>query len=230
MHRSFVVVGLGTFGLQTAKELYSGGADVLAIDQDPEVIQDIAAFVTKAVCADALEEETLKKIGAFDVDCAVIATRSRFDTTVLVTHMFKRAGVREILVQVDTEGKEGAIAAVGATAVIYPERDIARRIARNLLVPDLAEQIPLGKDVAILEVPVPPSFFGKTLIELDFRKKHRVTIIAVKKIPKSGKQDDIYEIPPQPDAPLNDHDTLVVLGNTTRLAEFREFAASQRRP
>ena len=87
MKRTFVVVGLGTFGMRTAQALYAGGADVLAIDQDEQVVAQVSPMVTRAVCADATDEKVLSTVGAFDVDCAIVAIRRQFDTTVLLTHM-----------------------------------------------------------------------------------------------------------------------------------------------
>lgn len=223
MARSFAVIGLGTFGAQAARELFLGGADVLAIDTDPEVVQQIADSVTKAACADAMDIDALEALGVLETDVVIVALRRRFDTSVLIVHRLRREGVREIIALVDNEEKASALEAIGATMVIFPERDIARRVGRQLLMPDLADQIPLGKGFGIIEVPAPRSFAKKSLIELDIRKNHRITVIAIKKHAKSPKKDPVWEVSPAPDTQLQDDDTLVVLGSTNNLAAFREF-------
>jgi trk system potassium uptake protein TrkA len=218
-----VVIGLGTFGSETAKTLFEGGAAVLAIDSIEGKIDAISSSVTHAVCADATNMAALRRSGAFDADIAVIALRRHFDTSVLVTHTLKKEGVAEILVQVDTEQEADAIRAVGATSVIFPERDMAERIARRILVPGLADRIPLGGNVAIIEVPIPDRFAGKSLIDLDVQKNYGVIVIAIKS--RQGTSDRV-EVAPAPSKPLKAGDSLMLVGKTDKLESFRNAIAS----
>ena len=220
MKRTFVVVGLGTFGMRTAQALYAGGADVLAIDMDEQVVAQVSPMVTRAVCADATDENVLTSVGAFDVDCAVIAVRRHFDTTVLVTHMFQLAGVKEIVVQVDSEIESSAIRVVGATQPVFVERDMAVRTASKLLMPDLADQVPLGSNCAIIEVPVPMDYAGRSLKDLDVRRRFGVTVVALKRPGEGGPEE--VEIAPAPDRPLQIGCSLMVLGESENLGRFRE--------
>ena len=222
MEKMFVVFGLGTFGMQTAQALYRGGATVLVIDYNEQMVEHVSASVTQAVCAEATDEEALQAVGVFDANAAIVALRRHFDTSVLVTHLLKARGVKEILVQVDSEKEADAIRAVGATAVIFPERDMAERIARALLVPDLAEQIPLGDDVGIIETPCPPHFVSKTLIDLDIRRNFGVMVIAIKSRLLAEKGKEKVEVAPPPDQPLRPGDRLLVIGHSSALARFKE--------
>jgi trk system potassium uptake protein len=217
---SFAVIGLGTFGGQTARALYRGGAIVLAIDRDEKLVEQISPVVTVAVRADATHEETLREVGAFDMSTAIVAIRRQFDTTVLVTHLLHKNEVPEILVQVDSEQEESAIKAVGATSVIFPERDMADQIARRLLTPGLADQVPLGENVAIIDVPCPKTFAGKTLEDLQVRRKYHVTIVAVKT--PTSKGHHTFEIAPPADQKLAPHQHLVVLGDRKKLYSFKQ--------
>ncbi|PKO14844.1 hypothetical protein CVU37_13740 [candidate division BRC1 bacterium HGW-BRC1-1] len=220
MKRTFVVVGLGTFGIHTAHALHLGGADVLAIDTDEQVVAQAGPMVTRAVCADATNEEVMTTIGAFDADCAVVAIRKRFDTTVLVTHMFKRAGMKQIVVQVDSDSEKSAIEAVGATQSVFVERDMAERASSRLLLPDLADQIALGANVAVIEMPVTLELAGKSLMEIDLRRKFGVTVIALKKPGEGGPE--VIDISPAADAPLTIGTILVTLGESENLTRFRD--------
>ena len=220
---SVVVMGLGTFGSQTARALYRGGANVLAIDRVESKIDDISSSVTKAICVDVTNTDALGSNGAFEVDVAIVALRRHFDASVLATHALKKRGLEEILVQVATEQEAEAILTVGATSAVFPERDMADRIARNILVPGIAEHIPLGADVAIIETPLPHSFVGKTLIDLHLRSKFGVTVIAVTS--HVGGEERV-EVAPPADQPLKAGDNLVVIGKTNELNEFRKRVQS----
>ena len=221
MIRNFLVIGLGTFGSETARALYRHGGTVLAIDNDEEMIARISNQVTQAVCADATDETALRAVGAFEVDTAIVALRRHFDSTVLVTHMLKKQGLRQILVQVDTNKEAEAIRAVGASSVIFPEHDMAEQIARKLMVPDLADQIPLGDNVAIIEFPCPSAFVGKTLVELGIRKNYGITVIALKSKPEPDGRQKV-EAAPSPEEPLEAGQALVLLGKSDLLTRFKE--------
>ncbi len=220
---SFVVFGLGTFGSQTARALYRGGAIVLAIDRDTKIVDQISPFVTVANAADATDEEVLQEVGAFDMTTAIVALRRYFDITVLVTHMLRQRGFRRIFVQVDSEKEASAILAVGATSVIFPERDMAEEIARKLLTPGLADQVPLAENFAIIDVPCPKSFVGRTLQELDIRRKYRVMVIATKGPASGKKKENVFQMAPPPDIPLDAASHLILLGERKSLFNFKEL-------
>lgn len=219
--KRFLVIGLGTFGSQAARALYRHGAEVLAVDLDESKVEAVSDRSTRAVCLNALDEEAMESIGAFDVDVAILALRHRFDSTVLVTYNLKQHEIREILVQVDSEKEAEAILAIGATGVIFPERDMADAIVRRMMAPTLADQIPLGDDVGIIEVPCRGDYDGKTLIELDIRKHYQVTVIAIKKS-LSKEERQAVEVAPSPDTPLSESDILMVVGKADKLEKFKQ--------
>jgi trk system potassium uptake protein TrkA len=157
-------------------------------------------------------------VGAFDVDVALIALRHHFATSVLSTHMLRRRGVKDIIAHVESEREGVAIRAVGATAAIFPERDMAERVAQHILVPDLADQIPLGGDAAIIEVVCPKNFVGKSLKDLDVRRNYDVSIIAVKTRSRTGGER--VAVVPSPDKLLRESDVLFALGRIEALERF----------
>ncbi len=220
--KKVVVIGLSTFGFESAVALEANGAEVLAIDRAEPVIKSIANLVTRAVCAEGTQEKVMRAIGAFDVDLAVVAIRRHFDGTVLVTHLLKSNGVKEIHVQVNSDMEAGAIRALGATTVIFPERDHAIRIAHNLLFPNLADLLPLDENFGLVEIHLPAGMAGKNLIQLDIRKKYQVTVAAVRRSTRRRDRTTDVLLTPGPTEPLEDGDQLVVLGNISRLSRFRE--------
>jgi len=222
MAKSYAVLGLSTFGYQMAVGLKEAGAQVLVIDLDEKAIQRISNLVTKAVAADLRNEQTLSHLGVYESDAAIISMPDHFDITVLVTHFLKRGGVPEILVQVESEAQASAIQAVGATQAIFPERDLADRTVRQLFTPTIADQIPLGEDVSIIEVPCPEVWNGKTLLELQLRTRHHVYVIGIKKQTGADRRSEKVEILPVPDRPLKGGDILLILGKLDRLTSFRK--------
>lgn len=221
--RSFVVIGLGTFGSHAARALMTGGATVLAVDISEQVIDEFAPEVTQAVSCDALDVDAMRAAGALDADVFVVAVRRRFDTTVLIVHMLRQNGINEIVALVDSQQEAEAIKVLGATSVVFPERDMAERLARSLLLPDLADMIPLGPDVSIIQVPCPSSFVGQSLIGLDLRKRYAVSVIALAHANPAAKGNRVtIESAPNPELPLKATDSLILLGKVDRLAAFKE--------
>jgi trk system potassium uptake protein len=216
----FSVLGLGTFGYQVAVSLEKGGAKILAVDIKKEVIQRISPLVQRAVCADCSDEKVLKELLIFDSDGVIIGLPDHFDTAVLATYYLAQAGVKQILVQVETEAQANAIKAVGATRVIFPEKDTAQRIARVLLMPDLAEQVPVSRDISIIELPCPEAWKGKSLKDLEIRKKHHVYVIGLKTA-SDGETHEAFDILPSPEDPLPEECQVVIIGKSDNLLKLK---------
>lgn len=221
MGKNYAVLGLGAFGYQMAVSLQEGGGQVLAVDLDERIIQHISPYVSKAAVADISDREALKSLGIFDVDSVIVGMPDHFDCTVLVTHFLKQSGIPEIFAQVESEAEESAILAVGATRAIFPERDIARRVSDQLLVPEKASHIPLGEDVSLIEMPCPREWIGKSLLELNVRKRFGVYIIGIKEQTGTKKKPVHFDIFPPPERPLSQSDILMVIGKSDQLVEVK---------
>jgi trk system potassium uptake protein TrkA len=219
-NKSFAVVGLSKFGFRVATGLFSTGVDVLAIDLDGRLIQKIADDVTRAVQADAMNQETLEHLGVFEVDTVVIGFRSSFDAAVLLTTMLrkKRADIH-IVAQVDTDEKAEALHQVGVDLTVFPERDTADRLVKRLMTPDLVEHMELAPDIAVIETAVPSSFFGKSLSELDIRARHEVYVIGIVE-PGEGTRDKKVLVAPPATTVLGEGEILLLLGKIANLNRF----------
>ncbi|MBF0162221.1 MAG: TrkA family potassium uptake protein [Magnetococcales bacterium] len=226
MAGNFLVVGLGTFGSRVAQALFESGAYVLAVDQDEERVNAIRESSSKAVCCNATNTEAMKAVGAFDVDTAIVAIRNHFDATVLVTHALRKNGVEHLLVQVDNEQEEEAIHTFGATEVIFPPRDMAVRIARRLIHPDLAESIPLTHDVAMIDIACPTLFVGRSISDLALRTHFGVNLIGIRH-PDQGHGGERFTLNPSPDIRLHSEDNLILLGNLGQLAKVKNLSSSR---
>ncbi|MBF0143092.1 MAG: TrkA family potassium uptake protein [Magnetococcales bacterium] len=216
-----LVVGLGTFGTLVTRALFEGGAYVLAIDSDEARVDAIREQASRSVCCDATDTEAMQAVGAYDVDTAIVAIRKYFDVTVLVTHALHKRGIAQILVQVDKEQEAEAIQALGASEVIFPPRDTAMRIAKRLIHPDLAESIPLGHDVAMIEIPCPLPFADQTIKTLGLRAHYGVNLIGIRQPDEAKRGKERFLINPSADTRLQSAFTLILLGTLDQLAKIK---------
>ena len=206
--RRFVVIGLGMFGFYMAKNLYEMGHEVIAIDKNKDIVQKIKDFSTQAVVADATDKETLIALGVHDVDAAVIGLGTSLDASVLVTLYLKEMGVKEIVAKAITEDHGKILKTIGATEIIFPERDIATKVATGISSPNLLDYLPLSEGYSIMEIAPPSSFIGKSIRELQLRNRYGVQIIAVKEfIPER------INFIPSPDFIIKDSDSLIIMGH-----------------
>ena len=217
-NKLFCVLGLSTFGTRTAINLCESGAQVLAIDKDGEKINGIADKVTRAIQADVLDDEVMKSIGISDIDIAIIGMKYSFDVSVLLVQYLKESGIKEIVAQVDSNAKAVVLKKLGATTIVFPERDIAEKVSKSLLVPSIVDHIPIGSEAAVIEIKCPQKFVGKSLIELEIRKKFGVSIIGIKS--KVGNKPETANIAPAPNDVFHSGDIMLVLGPTKCLDRF----------
>ena len=217
---TFAVLGLSLFGRRTAVGLAEAGVSVIAVDSNGGKVQKIAHQVTGAVRADVMDWEALEHVGVFDVDTVVIGLRTAFEAALLLTnHLRKETRVKRIIVQVDSEEKAEVLRLVGADQVVFPARDSADHLVRRLAIPGLVEHVSLSPDAAIIEVVVPESFIGKTMVELMVRSKHKVNVVGV----KHGGADEgpgRMVIAPPAHTRFREKDSLLLVGRVEDLDRF----------
>lgn len=204
--KSYVVVGLGRFGSNVARELCRQGCEVLAVDSKQELVQQVADDVTHAVVADATDKAVLKALDVSGFDCAIVAIGASLSDSVLVTMNLQELGVPQIICKAHDETHRRVLEKLGAHKVLIPEQEIALRLARSLSNPNVLDYIELSDQYGILEVPVPKSWVGKSLKELDVRAKLGINIIAI-------KQSGVINAFPAGDYRFAAGDVIVVLGD-----------------
>lgn len=208
--KSYVVIGLGRFGSEVARQLYSLGCDVLAIDTQSEIVQQIAGDVTHAVVADSQDKEVLRALGVSDFDCAVVAIGEGLAASVLTTMNLKELGIEHIVCKAHDETHRRVLEKLGADRVVIPEKEHAVRVARSLASHNVLDYIELSPDYGIIEVPAPKNWVGKSLKDLNVRAKLGVNIIAVE---RGGKT----HVSPAADFVILEGDIPVILGDTVAL-------------
>lgn len=208
--KSYVVVGLGRFGSEVARQLYRCGCEVLAIDIKSELVQQISQDVTHAAVADSRDKEVLRMLGAADFDCAVIAIGDDLAASVLVTMNMKELGVPYLVCKAHDDIHRRVLEKLGADRVVIPEQENAARLAKSLSAPNLLDYIELSEDYSIVELPAPKSWEGKNLKELNVRAKLGVNILAV-------RRDGHMDVSPAADFTFKSGDIAVVLGDNRAL-------------
>jgi trk system potassium uptake protein TrkA len=202
-----VVFGLGIFGFNIAKDLFEAGMEVIAIDKNKEVIQRIRDFSTKAVLADASEKELLESIGIEEDDIVIISFGEDLSASTLLTLHLKEMKVKNIIVKAPNEDHKRVLEKVGATEVIIPEKQMADKLSKSLISPNVLDYIPLTQQYTICEIAPPPSFIGKTIGEVQLRRRYNIGVIATRDV-----LTDYIQMIPSADFVIKDSDILVVIG------------------
>lgn len=203
---TFVVIGLGRFGSAVAEELSDLGHQVLAIDTDQNAVQKMADRVTQAVAGDCRDMEVLKALGVGHARCAVVAFSDDIGNSVLITLNLKELGIPRIVCKARSAAHEELLRRIGADHVVFPEQETGRNLAHALNNREILEYIQLSDSYSIVKTEVPGSWVGNSLAELEVRRNHRVTIVAVQNV--SGDM----QTAPMPDYVFRSGDLLFSLG------------------
>lgn len=177
--RTILVVGLGRFGSSLAVELESLGHEVLAVDESEALIQRYAGDVAHAVSADATDPHALESLGVGDLSHAVIGIGNDIEASILATAAIADLGVPDIWAKAITEPHARILERVGATHVVFPERDMGRRVAHQVT-GQMIDYIQIDDDFALVETHPPASEVGKTLMEAQLRQRYEVTVVSAK--------------------------------------------------
>jgi trk system potassium uptake protein TrkA len=215
----FAVIGLGRFGSRLATTLAAAGAEVIAIDRDRAIVEDLRDEVTLAIALDSTDEQSLRVQGVDQVDCAVVGIGADFEANALTTALLKALGVKRVIARAATRTQARILERIGADGVVSPEEESADRWASRLLAPFLLDRVEIGEGYALAQVRTPAQWSGRTLAELDLRRSHNVTMVAIRRRtdadqpagPRGEVRDRVVELP-QPTSRLASDDLLVLAG------------------
>ncbi|MFP4081784.1 MAG: potassium channel family protein [Candidatus Aminicenantes bacterium] len=211
----FAVIGMGSFGSNVAKTLYEKGNEVLAVDVDKEKIEEVKNFVSHAVSMNAADKENLQALEIQEMDVVVVSLGPEMEAPILTVLYLHEIGAKRIIAKALTEDHAKVLEAVGATEVIYPEKDMAVRTALRLNNPNVLEYLPLVSGFQIQEIAPPEKFIGKSLRKLDLRNKYGIQVIAIKElIPEK------ITFIPKADFVIKDSDILVIMGEEKAMAKI----------
>ena len=212
-NKTYAVFGLGRYGKAVARELVDNGREVIAIDDDQNIVNDAAAYLPICKCANVTDAEVISQLGIAEIDTVIICMAGNLEASVMAVTLCKEAGVKTVIAKCANEMHQKILMKVGADKVVFPENESGIRLAKNLLSSGFIDMISLSKDVSMIEIDVREEWIGKNLIELNLRKKYGFNIVAIK---KGGN----VNVNINPEQVLDSETTLIVIANTSKLSKL----------
>ena len=213
IHKSYAVLGLGRYGFAVAKELIESGAEVLAVDKNQSLVNAAASEIPLCKCADVTDSDAIEHLGISNFDVVIISMANSLESSVMAISLCKQAGVPTVIAKCANEMHKQIMLQVGADKVVFPEQESGIRLAKNLLSSGFIDMVELSDKFGLVEINVRDEWVGKTLRELNLRKKYSLNVVAI----KSGSKVSI-DIPPE--LPLESGIKLVVIANTKKLEKL----------
>jgi len=215
--KQICVIGLGQFGSHLARTLAQLKCEVLAIDGDESAVASIRDEVQQAIITDVRNLDALKSVISPDIDEVIVCFSENMEASILCTLHLSKIGVKKIRAKAASKDHATILNSIGATEVIFPEQETAKRMAYRIVNPDLLDYLPLSEEYRVVEIKSPKTFLGQSLAQLHMRKKYQILVIAIK-IP----QENRIEFMPPAETTLKKGNTLVVMGKTEDIARLQE--------
>lgn len=217
-NRQYIVLGLGVFGSTIAKTLSEFGCEVLAIDKNPECVQRVSEYVTRAVIGDVTDIQFLRDLGAEEFDVGIVAIGNHLEESLLGVLNLKELGVEDIIAKAKNKRFKAVLEKIGATRVVRPEKEMGEKIARSLLRKNITDLIEIDENYSVVEMKVPQAWVGHSLAGLNLRKHYGINIL--------GKRDCLthklsLSIDPDYHIEMNDH--FLMIAETDKIEKFDYF-------
>ncbi|MBP8626884.1 MAG: TrkA family potassium uptake protein [Syntrophorhabdaceae bacterium] len=210
-----IVIGLGIFGYNVVKNLFEAGIDVIAVDKNKDAVQQARDCSTKAILGDGTDKNLIETIGIREDDIVIVSFGEDLAASTLLTLHLKQIKVKNIIVKAPNEEHKLVLEKVGATEVVIPEKDMAAKVARSIIAPNLIDYIPISDEFMICEVAPSNKFIGKSLREVHMRSNYGVDVVAI----KDTLTDTVHMV--NPDYRMKDSDILVVIGKTQNVERLK---------
>lgn len=220
--KQIAIIGLDDFGLRVLDELLDTEVEILIVDKDEAVVSEYRNQVAAAYVADAIREETIQKIVPPDIDAAVIDLGERIEVSILVTNYLTKLGVQRIVAKATTDEHGEILQLVGATDVIFPNREAAKRIMPPLLSESMFSYMPISDNLVMAEVAFPPEYTGTTVAASEVRAELEINLLAVRR----GGAGEFAFI--SPDYVFEEDDRFLVVGSNERVALLSDVAEEPR--
>lgn len=214
IHKTYAVFGLGRYGTAVARELTAAGVEVLAVDSNQQRVNSAAATIPLCKCADITDPEVFDLLGIGNFDVVIVAMGSHLEASVMAVMLCKEAGVPTVIAKCSNETHGKILEKVGADQTIIPEQESGIRLAKNLLSSGFVDVIELTDHAALFELSVREEWVGKSLMELNLRKKYGINVVAI-------RQAQDVSVAVDPAAPLTAVQKLVVIADTDKLRKLK---------
>ena len=178
--KSFLVIGLGRFGRHLTRYLLELGNEVMVLDKDEEKVAKVANMATAACVGDCQDEQVLEALGVRNFDICFVCVRDDFQCSLEATAALKELGARFVVARADQERQIKFLRKIGADFVVHTEMDMARRAAIRFSAENVFDYFELTPKFAVFELEIPEEWEGRTVVELEVRRKYNVNILGVK--------------------------------------------------
>jgi len=213
--KSFLVIGMGRFGTMLALELLHRGNDVMIVDRDEDSINELSPRFTSAYIGDCTNVEVLKALGISNFDAVIVTIDDDFQSSLEVTNLVKELGASKVISKASRDIQAKFLLRNGADEVIYPDRDMAMKLAMKLHAKNIFDYVEVAKGFGIFELAVPKSWVGHSLREMDVRGKYGINVLAIR--------DGAELLPiPSPDFVFTEEDHIFVMGKEKIILEFSQ--------
>lgn len=211
--KSFAVFGLGRYGTAAAKELVKNGMDVIAVDCNEQIVRDAAGLLPVCKCADVTDPKAIEQLGIADVDVVIVAMAGSLESSIMAVTLCKEIGVKTVIAKCSDEMHRKILGRVGADIVVFPENESGIRLAKNLSTAGVVDILALSDELSVVEMNVKDEWVGKSLVELNLRRKLLINIVAFR---KNGK----ITAPVSPELKLERDMMLIAIANTEKLSRL----------
>ncbi|MBN1532521.1 MAG: TrkA family potassium uptake protein [Spirochaetes bacterium] len=216
--KKFLVIGLGNFGMSVAKSLMEGNCEVLGIDMEKENVQRAKDFLSHAIVGDASNRSVLSSLPIRDFDGGIVSIGQEMGPSILISLYLKEMGIENIIVRAISDDHVKVLELLGISEIVFPERDIARRLGKKLSMKNALDYLPLTEEYAILEVNPPHSFINKTLRDLAISAKYGCQVLGIRypavpgvKTKRTGN-GYITKMAPSGNDVIQENSVMIVLG------------------
>ena len=179
--KSVLLIGLGRFGRHIAMKLNSMNCHVMAVDNNEERVNAVLPYVTDGIIGDSTNENFLSSLGVKDYDACIVAIGDDFQSSLETASLLKELGAKKVIARASRRVQEKFLLRNGADEVVYPEKQLAAWTAVRCVSDNVLDYIELGNDYSIFEIAVPENWVGKSILELDVRRKFNLNVLAVRK-------------------------------------------------
>jgi len=212
------VIGLGYFGYHLAVSLSKAGAEVLAIDNHQDKVDEISDKVTHAVCLDSTDKRVLQSLGLEEMDAVIIAIGEGFESSIMTTAHLQEFGIKRIYNRVTSKVHERLLNLMDIHELLWPEAEAAEQLKNRLMIPGIIESFKISNDYGVFEITAPKSFVGQTILETNLRKDYNLNLVTIKRMAAKGifglgsnTNDNVIGVP-KPDEVIKENDILVLFG------------------
>lgn len=205
--KSILVVGMGAFGRHLALKLMNLKNEVMIIDKDESIIEDLSSQVTDAHIGDCTKEEVLRSLGVSNFDICFVTIGDNFQSSLEITSLLRELDAKYIISKASRDIQEKFLLKNGADEVIYPDKDMAEKLAVRCSANNIYDFIDITPDYSIFEMPIMNSWIGSSIEEINVRKKYQINILTI-------KNGNTIVAMPKADYVFQKNDQIIVIGKS----------------